>query len=94
MQTNLDAKLNTNMVKFKTDLFICRLLKLRFMAIVDLKLILFSGHRVRNLALMSKGYTCTQAHALVQMPYRAWSYKAQIVCGELCMLKPDCACLV
>ena len=54
--------MNTNMVKFKIDIHICRLLKFRYMAIVDLVGCIL-GHRVRNPALMSKEYAF--AHALL-----------------------------
>lgn len=60
MQTNLDTKMNTNMVKFKIDIHICRLLKFRYMAIVDLVDFIW-GHRVRNPALMSKEYAFAHA---------------------------------
>lgn len=37
MQTNLDTKMNTNLLKFKTDMYMFRLYKFRFMTTADLK---------------------------------------------------------
>lgn len=73
MQTNLDTKMNTNMVKFKIDIHICRLLKFRYMAIVDLVDFIL-GHRVRNPALMSKEYACIGALSglVISSPGSMW----------------------